>query len=36
MSEHKDVGLFGKSSWPAEKSYWATSIASGALIARRD
>jgi hypothetical protein len=33
MSEHKEVGWFGKSSRPAEKSHWATSLALGALIA---
>jgi hypothetical protein len=33
MSKHKEVGPFGKRSWSAEKSHWATSIALGALIA---
>jgi hypothetical protein len=33
MHEHKPVAWFGKSSWPAEQSSWAMSIAVGALIA---
>lgn len=33
MSEHREVGLFGKSSWPVEKSHLARSLALGALIA---
>ena len=33
MNEHKEVVGFEKSSWPAEKSLWAVSIALGILIA---
>jgi hypothetical protein len=33
MRERKPAAWFGKSSWPAEKSSWAISIALGALIA---
>ena len=33
MNERKEVVEFGKSSWQAEKSSWAVSIALGALIA---
>jgi uncharacterized membrane protein YcjF (UPF0283 family) len=33
MHEHKPAAWLGKSSWPAEKSSWAISIALGALIA---
>jgi len=33
MSEHKEVGRPGKSSWQEEKPQWATSIALGVLIA---
>ncbi len=33
MNEHKELVGFGKSSWPAEKSHWAMSIALGMLIA---
>ena len=33
MSEHKEVGWFGKSYRAAEKSHRATSIALGALLA---
>ena len=33
MRERKPAAWFGKSSWPAEKSSWAISIALGAFIA---
>jgi hypothetical protein len=33
MSEHREVGLFGKSSSPVEKSHLARSLTLGALIA---
>ena len=33
MNEHKEVVEFGKSSWLAEKSLWAVSIALDTLIA---
>jgi len=33
MNEHKEVVGFGRSSWPAEETLWAVSIALGTLIA---